>query len=80
PVATQAPRQVPAAVPMRPNPAPRPMSAVTSTPPASISPVDTGSGASSKRWYQEPAVVVTLMVAVLLVLGFVGLLFIALGQ
>ncbi|WP_345710220.1 hypothetical protein [Actinocatenispora rupis] len=35
---------------------------------------------SSKRWYQEPAVVLTLIVAVLLVLGFVGLLIIALAR
>ncbi len=72
-----APRPVPV---MRPNPpVPRPMAAVASTPPAQLAPLDHGDAGSSKRWYQEPAVVVTLMVAVLLVLGFVGLLIIALG-
>ncbi|HEY3503480.1 MAG TPA: Hsp70 family protein [Actinocatenispora sp.] len=72
----QAPIQAPVQAPaMRPAPAPpRPITTVASTPPAPMEP----EGGSSKRWYQEPAVVLTLIVAGLLVLGFIGLLIIAL--
>jgi molecular chaperone DnaK len=72
---------VPAPQPMRAAPAPapqRPVAAATSTPPARA-PMDADNG-GRKVWYQEPAVVVTLVVAVLLVLGFVALLAYALTK
>jgi molecular chaperone DnaK (HSP70) len=78
----QAPPPMPRPAPPRPappppQPAPRPMQVPIASPPTSVPPADLEE-VNQKRWHQEPAVVVTLIVAVLLVLGFVALLVIAL--
>jgi molecular chaperone DnaK len=74
----QAPPPAPAPMPRpAPPPPPRPMQAPIAPPPTSVPPAELEE-VNQKRWYQEPAVVVTLIVAVLLVLGFVALLVVAL--
>ena len=70
------PPVMPPRPPMIQQPPPRPMVQQQARPVAVPPPPDTG----EKRWYQEPAVVLTLIVAVLLVLGFVGLLVVALSK